>query len=349
MPSPVVALACRVPSWGVLLALALVGCSSQEPSDLSDAGTPDAGALVDAGADAHVDEADSGAGMDAFVPPVRDGGSSADAHEMSDGGIGSDAYVPCGIECPPEDAGTGSTDASVTGDAGAARDAGSDSGPPADTTPVVQLALGDTHSCLMRSSGRVFCWGNPSFTGWPVAVLLDATDIAAEGTYGYATRRDGSVWRWEGTGANLTDTQWPGGPPLSMPAEPATPTPMYAPGESFPLPTGDYVEIYGTDRDACGRRMDGSIWCWGSNNYGQLARETGELTETGYAFPAGEALMGGARMQATVLGVGAAHRCAALRDRRVVCWGSDSLLQLGRWVEGLESVEPIEPLYYTTY
>jgi hypothetical protein len=311
-------------TWCALLAVAVVGGCGPGGLVMEDAGTLDA-AVADAGrrSDGAVSDA-SRPESDAATPTIDSG---ADA-----------GCVRCGDAAGALDA--ASADAWVaTPDAGADGGAVPDAGPPPDTTPVVQLALGTTHTCALRSSGRVMCWGNPSFLGWPAPALLDATEIAAVANDTYARRRDGTVVRWRGTGGALTVV-------ADMPPDPVMPMARYAPGESFPLPTGDYVEIYGTDTNACGRRMNGSIWCWGQNQHGQLARETGELTETGYAYPAGEALMGGARMNATTIGVYAFHRCAVLADGRVVCWGSNSEGQLGRWVSGLESVEPVEPEWY---
>ncbi len=275
------------------------------PSAVTDAGE----VHLDGGVDGARLDRDSGDDLDGFIAPSDDGGP--DASEVVDAWLGIDAYVePCWSECP--DAGFDGRDAGADRDTGGplvdagtdARPASSDGGSPPDTTPVIQLALGDTHSCLLRSSGRVACWGNPSFVGWPAPALLDATDVAAvisdadplvsEGVYSYATRRDASVWRWEGTGANLTDREWPGGPLLSMPAEPPMPTAMYAPGESFPLPTGDYVEIYAGLVHTCGRRMDGSVWCWGRNELSQLGRATDPfLTDRHTAFTADEVLLVG--------------------------------------------------------
>jgi len=304
-------------------AFILIVAACAEPTQIQgdDAGDP----VTDSGPDMLGDANDAGAADSGSHRPIDVPDAGTDAHVPRPDSGGGDAGMA--------DAG------SVTVDAGADGGAVPDAGPPPDTTPVVQLALGESHTCALRSSGRVMCWGNPSFLGWPAPALLDATEIAAVANDTYARRRDGTVVRWRGTGGALTVV-------ADMPPDPVMPPAMYAPGESFPLPTGDYVEIYGSARDACGRRMNGSIWCWGSNNYGQLARETGELTETGYAYPPGEALMGGARMNATTIGVYAFHRCAVLADGRVVCWGSNSRGQLGRWVTGLESVEPVEPEWY---
>jgi hypothetical protein len=283
--------------------------------------------------DASRIESDSGptdAGSDARMVIGIDTGYSPDAGPP-------DAFVPD----VGRDAGSDASGA-MGDDAGS--DAGlADAGPPdagRDSTTVVQLALGDTHSCSLRASGNVVCWGNPGRSdGRPV--VTGAVEIAASGTYGYARLSDGTVRRWTGTSGPVTVVS-------DMPPDPPMAPAMYAPGESFPLPTGDYVEIYAGRHHTCGRRMDGSIWCWGQNELSQIGRATDPyLTDTLHtASPPGEVLLAGARMRASTIALGRDHTCAALTDGRVVCWGSDSELQLGRWVDGLESIEPVEPSWY---
>lgn len=299
----------------LLVTLLLSGCEAQLISPPMD----DGGVVIgDTGPTS--DTSDATVARDA--PMVDAGTVSPDS--------GTDAYVapPCtGIECP--DAGV--RDAGLRSDAGSDAGTRPDAGPPADRTAIVQLALGDTHTCLLRASGLVRCWG-----GDGVPILTNAVEIAAVGTQSYARLTDGSVVQW-------TRSSGPTSPAAEMPPEPVMPAPMYGSGESFPLPTGDYVEIYAGRRHTCGRRSGGSVWCWGQNVLSQLGRETGELTETGASYPPGETLLAGARMDALVLGVGRDHSCVALRDGRVMCWGSNSEGQLGRWVMGLETLEPVEP------
>ena len=72
---------------------------------------------------------------------------------------------------------------------------------------------------------------------------------------------------------------------------------------------------------ACQVQGDGTVRCWGSNNFGQL----GDGTTTRRLTPV------------TVLGInsavavaaGAAHTCALLVNGRVSCWGDNSVAQLG--------------------
>jgi alpha-tubulin suppressor-like RCC1 family protein len=74
---------------------------------------------------------------------------------------------------------------------------------------------------------------------------------------------------------------------------------------------------------ACALRMDGSVWCWGANDLGQLGAATLPMTERSSAAPSG------ITMGATQIAIGGKHSCALLDDMTVRCWGSNSSGQLG--------------------
>lgn len=65
---------------------------------------------------------------------------------------------------------------------------------------------------------------------------------------------------------------------------------------------------------SCVIRCDGSVWCWGVNNDGQL----GDGTTTTRRFPV---RLGGLPRPATALGLGYDAGCAVLDDGSVWCWG----------------------------
>jgi alpha-tubulin suppressor-like RCC1 family protein len=73
---------------------------------------------------------------------------------------------------------------------------------------------------------------------------------------------------------------------------------------------------------ACLLRADGSLWCWGRNDRGQL----GDGTRTPRPLPVRvAALVDPARAVAT----GDAHTCASTETGKVFCWGAGDLGQLG--------------------
>lgn len=85
---------------------------------------------------------------------------------------------------------------------------------------------------------------------------------------------------------------------------------------------------------ACAVRGDGSAWCWGSNGNGQLG--DGTLTDRRNPVPvcasgAGPECTGGARLGGVVAVAVAtdSHSCALTEGGEVLCWGLNSIGQLG--------------------
>src|SRR5205823_6517484 len=70
----------------------------------------------------------------------------------------------------------------------------------------------------------------------------------------------------------------------------------------------------------CAIRSDDSLWCWGSNVYGQL----GDGTTTNHASP----VQVGSATWNTV-GAGGSHSCGIRSNGTLWCWGDNSSGQLG--------------------
>lgn len=82
-----------------------------------------------------------------------------------------------------------------------------------------------------------------------------------------------------------------------------------------------WVDVAARERNSCGVRVDGSVWCWGKNHAGQLGGEPGELS----AVPSRVAGV----PPTAVVAVGSAHACALTLGGAVWCWGSNLRGQLG--------------------
>jgi alpha-tubulin suppressor-like RCC1 family protein len=76
------------------------------------------------------------------------------------------------------------------------------------------------------------------------------------------------------------------------------------------------VELSAGGRHACARIGDGSVRCWGDNNYGQL----GDGTTTNRSTPTTVPGLG----RVAGLSAGSEHTCARLGDGTVRCWGRNS-------------------------
>jgi len=86
----------------------------------------------------------------------------------------------------------------------------------------------------------------------------------------------------------------------------------------------------------CAVLSDGSVWCWGDNQAGQIG--TGVLTADGGDGAATEfnpadvlypTQVVGLPAHALAVGAGYQHTCALLVGGAVMCWGSNQFAELG--------------------
>ncbi|MDP7003393.1 MAG: hypothetical protein QGG21_00005, partial [Candidatus Thalassarchaeaceae archaeon] len=182
------------------------------------------------------------------------------------------------------------------------------------------------HTCAVLDNGSVSCWGynnngqlgdgsttsspTPVFVALPSGRTAVAVSVAAEaGSYETshtcAILDNGSVSCW---GAN-DEGQLGDGTTTS------TTTPVFA-----TLPSGGTaVAISAGTQHTCAVLDDGSVACWGYNNYGQLG--DGSSSDSLVSLPSGSL--------ATSVSAGHQHTCAVLDNGSVYCWGENMEGQLG--------------------
>lgn len=185
----------------------------------------------------------------------------------------------------------------------------------------VQISAGDSHTCAVRRSGRVACWGDDLHgqlgrggVGGPdalsaapvdVAELTDAVEVRAGGAHTCARTRTGRVLCW-GDGA---EGQVGEGGVMAV--------------VSRPVPVAgldDVLELSLGARHSCARH--GSfVACWGDGAEGQL----GDGTRTSRPTPADVVALD----DAMEVDAGGEHTCARLSSSEVRCWGRNALGQLG--------------------
>lgn len=185
----------------------------------------------------------------------------------------------------------------------------------------MKVSAGNQHSCALRESGAVACWGRNSYgqlgngtrddSTTPVAVLglSDAVALSVGGDFSCARRKAGSVVCW----GNNQDGQLGDGRGAKV-------------GVWSTKPTGvagltEVREVAAGAAFACALRGNGSVACWGEGANGQI----GSDAERAFARP--RAISGVAK--AVSVAVGSKHACAVEQGGRVMCWGRNSEGQLG--------------------
>ncbi len=177
------------------------------------------------------------------------------------------------------------------------------------------------HTCGIRDDGSLWCWGRSSSgelgLGDDVNVIdapqrvgdeVDWVDVATGSGSSCALRDDGALYCW----GDNADGQLALGPDAGD--EVASPTQVDV------IPNWQHVRL--GDAHGCGIREDGSLWCWGRNDAGQLG--VGEGVDQ--ALRPRE-VVSDASWKSVALG--AAHTCGIQDDDTMWCWGDNSDGRLG--------------------
>ena len=179
------------------------------------------------------------------------------------------------------------------------------------------ISSGQYHTCIVRTSGKVSCWGEnqdgqlgdgkTARSPIPVDVvgISDAKSVACGASFSCALRTGGGVACWgNGLGGQLGN-----GTKQLQPA----PAPVSNLSDAVGLSAGE--------SHACAIKLDGKIVCWGDGINGQLG--TGDQLER--TTPA--AVSGLDSM--LLVAAGSRSTCAAKKTGAVFCWGANELGQLG--------------------
>jgi alpha-tubulin suppressor-like RCC1 family protein len=220
-------------------------------------------------------------------------------------------------------------------DGGSLADTGRDDGAVSPGPPVIAVAAGGGHGCLLRVDGTVGCWGNDEYESLgsdpagegtcgshpcrvaprPVAGLSGVTQIAAGRAATCALRGDGTVLCWGANDAGQLghsggDHSCLGGTPCNWSASLVTSLPSV-------------VQISVGESHACARTSAGALYCWGDDTFGQLG---GGATGTQSSKPVAVHLTGAIDVSASGKG---RHSCAVKNDGTAWCWGANVRGELG--------------------
>jgi len=195
---------------------------------------------------------------------------------------------------------------------------GSGGFPAADATTgcVVQVASGYMHNCARLSDGALWCWGSNSngqlghgnssggsMSPQHVAALgFEVAGIAAGERHTCVIKTDGTLWCF---GENNSGQLGVG---TSSWAE-ATPLQVTSLGT-------DVAEVELGRTHSCARKDDGSMWCWGQNDRGQIGVGNTEWQP----LPAQVTQLAN---NVVDIGAGFEHSCALKTDGSIWCWGSN--------------------------
>ncbi|MBL8685273.1 MAG: hypothetical protein JNK05_39205 [Myxococcales bacterium] len=178
------------------------------------------------------------------------------------------------------------------------------------------------HSCAVRSTGEVVCWGanpvgqlgNGTTTGstTPVQVtgISDAVEVSTGAQHSCARRRSGAVVCWGGGEQGVLGD----GGVRGVGGFSATPVTVFG--------LSDAVEVSAGAFHACARRLSGRVVCWGWNQQGQVGSGA-----TGPSFNAPVEVVG--LTDAVEISCGGLHSCARRASGAIVCWGANDSGGLG--------------------
>lgn len=193
------------------------------------------------------------------------------------------------------------------------------------TENMIGLTGGGSHTCGVTSVGKVKCWGRNLYgqlgdatnynSNNPVEVLsLASPQISLEGVitlsagqnHTCALMNNGWVRCWGSNGSGqLGDGTYNHSNFASARVN---------------LGSGVPTDLAGGFNHTCALLGDGTVWCWGSNAYGQLGEET---------FTRNTPIKVRDLSNVTGITAGDNHNCAVLNDGSVKCWGRNNQGQLG--------------------
>jgi len=186
-------------------------------------------------------------------------------------------------------------------------------------TDWISIALGERHSCGIRSDNSLWCWGSNKETQLGIEVNDDVFDY-------YAPTQVDTINDWNtislgsehSCGIKLDKTGWCWGDnsyyQTSTSEESVSQITEILPNAKWNQITTGYIST-------CGIKEDQSLMCWGYNDVGQL----GAAHQSPYATPD----LVGIDIQWKHVGIGYQHACGIQADNTIWCWGTNSVGALG--------------------
>jgi alpha-tubulin suppressor-like RCC1 family protein len=215
------------------------------------------------------------------------------------------------------------------------------------SSTAVSVTSGSGHSCAVMANGTVKCWGKNDIGQLgdgtttnrrvPVSVsgitgltpATTAVSVTAGGGSTCALMANGTVKCW---GYNYDGQLGDGSNTDSL-------IPIAVRGIDGASSSNTAVTVHITASVACALMADGTVKCWGRNNFGQL----GNNSRAASNVPVAVTGITGSSAASTAVSVSAGgyHSCALMANGAVQCWGSNLHGQLGDNVTVGDSLIPV--------
>ena len=184
------------------------------------------------------------------------------------------------------------------------------------------IAAGDLLTCALKKDGSLWCWGTDrspdqiiSQPSTPVQIGMDM-DWRAIAVSSYricALKKEGSLWCLRNIGSALL-------------ADGTREAVQYQP-EQIGI-SMDWQTIAMSPYHTCVIKVEGSLWCWGKNDYGQLGNGTTFGSFYDLSTPEGMVQVDMDR-DWQAIAVGPSHTCALKKEGSLWCWGRNTSGELG--------------------
>ena len=183
-------------------------------------------------------------------------------------------------------------------------------------------SAGQEHTCSLSSDGSLMCWGKyeeiygsastsiVSPTQMVSSQLYDLVDLSSQYSHTCYLNIAGDVQCFGKNDAGQ----------LGLGYENSNRGPGHGVDVSFP-DQGKAISMGAGFEFSCSLMRNGTVYCWGSNNFGQL----GDGTTTDSSTPVEVQLT----QSAKAIDLGQSHACALLVNNDLMCWGRNNVGQLG--------------------
>jgi alpha-tubulin suppressor-like RCC1 family protein len=195
------------------------------------------------------------------------------------------------------------------------------------------ISAGDSTACGISIAGRAYCWGmgihgetgtgtvNDRSIPTLVTGALGFTTISVGGSHACGIATGGVAYCWGADSlGQLGDSRL---------VASTTPIPVVMDGGQ-----ASFASISAGYRHTCALKPDGTAYCWGSNEFGQL----GDGTSTARDVPV---LVAAGGLKFSAISAGGDHTCAITTGGAAYCWGSNVDGQLGRGTSNDISLVPV--------